>query len=538
MPPRLRHAARPRTRVPDALPPHLALDRTSGEAMHRQLYAAFRTAILDGAFAPGERLPSTRTLAGDLGVSRTTILQAFDRLVAEGYATARAGAGTRVAPALPRLGPRGARRRAGAPGVGAAPVGAAVVAPGLPPGADRPLRLSRAAAALVDEIGDWGVGYRAVPFAPGLPALDEFPVALWARLVARGWRRHGAALLGFTDARGYPPLREAIARYAVTARGVRCTPDQVVVVNGAQHGVDLLARVLLDPGDAAWVEHPGYRPVRAALRAAGAQLVRVPVDAEGIDVRAGERLAPRARLAFVTPSYQAPLGVALSLERRLTLLDWAARADAWVLEDDYNGEYRYDAPPLPSVQGLDRAGRVIYIGSFSKTLAPGLRVGYLVVPPALVDVLARARRAGDLHTPVPEQAALADFLADGHFARHVRRMRTLYQRRQHELLALAPALTHGLLELHAAPAGMRLLGLLPDGVDAVAVMRAAAARGVFVTPLSASAPHALTGGRGGLLLGYAAFPRDATHAALVTLGDVLRDEVTRARRAPAGRTAA
>jgi GntR family transcriptional regulator/MocR family aminotransferase len=366
----------------------------------------------------------------------------------------------------------------------------------------------------------------------GLPALDEFPVALWARLTARRWRRDGAALLGYTDARGYPPLREAIARYAVTARGVRCTPDQVVVVNGAQHGVDLLARVLLDPGDAAWVEDPGWWPVRAAVRAVGARPVRVPVDAGGLVVAEGERRAPDARLAFVTPSYQAPLGAVLSLERRLALLAWAGRAGAWVLEDDYNGEYRYDAPPLPAVQGLDRAvhgdaGRVVYVGSLSKTLAPGLRLGYLIVPPALVEPLRQARGASDLHTAVPEQAVLADFLAEGHFARHVRRTRALYRRRQACLLALAPRLTHGLLELRPTGAGMQVLGLLPDGVDAAAVARAAAARGVVVTPLAAAAPgaapHEATGGRGGLLLGFAAFGPEATRAALETLGRVLRE---------------
>ncbi len=230
-----------------------------------------------------------------------------------------------------------------------------------------------------------------------------------------------------------------------------------------------MTRVLLDPGDTAWVEEPGYRPVRASLRAAGAQIVRVPVDEHGLDVHEGERRAPHARVAFVTPSYQAPLGVALSLERRLALLDWAARADAWVLEDDYNGEYRYDTDPIPAVHALDRAGRVIYIGSFSKTVAPGLRVGFLVLPPSLVEAVTRARLASDMHTPVPEQAVLAEFLSGGHFARHIRRTRDLYRQRQMDLLELAPEMTNGLLEVRPAPAGMRLLGLLPRGVDARAV---------------------------------------------------------------------
>ena len=313
----------PHRRVADTLPFHLTLRRDSREAMHRQLYVALRNAVLDGAFAPSSRLPSTRALADDLGVSRATVLQAFDRLVSEGYAIAGSTGGTRVADVVPRP------RRVSTSDAAAA---------------DRPSRqpprLSRIARAYFDEFRSARRGHRPAPFTLGIPALDEFPTAVWARLTARRWRTHATEMLGYTDVRGYPPLRQAIAQYVRTARGVDCTADQVVVVNGAQHGVDLMARLLLDPGDAVWVEEPGYRPVRAALRATGAHLVRVPVDAQGIDVREGERRAPHARLAFVTPSYQAPLGVALSLERRLALLDWAVRADAWVLEDDYNGEFR------------------------------------------------------------------------------------------------------------------------------------------------------------------------------------------------------
>jgi GntR family transcriptional regulator / MocR family aminotransferase len=500
-----------RARVADALTPHLALQREGGEAMHRQLYSTFRSAILDGGFAPGTRLPSTRALADDLGVSRTTVLQAFERLVSEGYATARSGAGTRVAMSLNTTAHRRSAIRVEGRGTRAP---------------EREPRLSRASHAMIDEFKSPRPPHRMVPFALGYPAIDEFPVALWARLIGRLWRTRASEMLSFTDIRGYPPLREAIAHYVMTARGVRCTAEQVIVVNGAQHGIDLMARVLLDPGDAAWVEEPGYRPVRAALRAAGAQIVRVPVDEHGIDVREGERRAPHARLAFVTPSYQAPLGVTLSLERRLALLDWAARADAWVLEDDYNGEYRYDTDPIPAVHALDRAGRVIYIGTFSKTVAPGLRVGYLVLPPSLLDAATRARLASDLHTPVPEQAVFAEFLAGGHFARHIRRTRDLYRQRQKNLLELAPEMTGGLLDVRPAPAGMRLLGLLPRGVDASAVSWAAAERGVLVTPLSRSAPASMMDGREGLLLGYAAYDREASREALRVLAQVIREHST------------
>jgi len=503
-----------RARVADAFTPHLALQRDGGEAMHRQLYSTFRTAILDGVFAPGTRLPSTRALADDLGVSRTTVLQAFERLVSEGYATARSGAGTRVATTLSASAHRRSSIRVERSGSRAP---------------DRPPRLSRSMTAVLDEFKNPRPAFRMVPFALGVPAIDEFPVALWSRLIGRLWRTRASEMLGFTDVRGYPPLREAIAQYVMTARGVRCSAEQVLVVNGAQHGIDLMARILLDPGDTVWVEDPGWRPMRATLRAAGAQLVRVPVDEQGIDVYEGERRAPNARLALVTPSYQAPLGAALTLERRLALLDWAARADAWVLEDDYNGEYRYDTDPIPAVQALDRAGRVIYVGSFSKTIAPGLRVGYLVLPPSLVEVARLARLASDMHTSVAEQAVLAEFLAGGHFARHIRRTRELYRQRQTDMLALAAELAPGLLDMRAAPAGMRLLGLLPRGVDARAVSWTAAERGVQVTPLSRSAPASITDGREGLLLGYSAYGHDATEAALKVLAGVLREHVAKTR---------
>ncbi|MEP7087751.1 MAG: PLP-dependent aminotransferase family protein [Gemmatimonadota bacterium] len=504
-----------RARVADALTPHLALQRGGGEAMHRQLYSTFRSAILDGAFAPGTRLPSTRALADDLGVSRTTVLQAFERLVSEGYATAKSGAGTRVATTLNTSAQRRSAIRVEGRGLRAP---------------ERPPRLSKGMRAVLDEFRKPHPPTTMAPFALGLPAIDDFPIQLWSRLVARMWRTKPRDMLGFGDFRGYLPFREAVAQYVMTARGVRCSAEQIVVVNGALHGVSLMSRILLDPGEQAWVENPGWRPVRAAIRATGAQIVRVPVDEYGLDVQEGERRAPQARLAFVTPSYQAPLGVALTLERRLALLDWAARADAWILEDDYNGEYRYDTDPIPAVHSLDRAGRVIYIGSFSKTLAPGLRVGYLVLPPSLVEPVMKARLASDLYTTNGEQAVLAEFIAGGHFARHIRRTRDLYRERQKDLLELVPEIMSDLLDIRPAPAGMRLLGLLPRGADSRAIGWAAAERGLVVTPLSRSAPASMTEGREGLLLGYGAFDREATAAALRVLAEVIRANLGRAKK--------
>ena len=422
----------------------LGLERASSVPLYRQLYDALRDAILSGRLRPGSRLPSTRALADDLGASRNTVLAAFGQLLAEGYLEGRVGAGTTVARTLPETLLR------------ARPEVEGTKQPGRRP------RLSRRGAQLLGTRG--GVANAAIaaqPFRPGLPGLDAFPFDLWTRLVARRWRRVPRQLLDYGDPAGYAPLREAIAAYLGEARAVRCEASQVIVVTGAQQAVDLAARVLLDPGDTAWVEDPGYQGARGALIAAGIRLAPVPVDAEGLDVRRGARSAPGARLVYVTPSHQYPLGVTMSLNRRLALLEWASASGAWILEDDYDSEYRYAGRPLAALQGLDTAGRVIYAGTFSKVLFPALRLGYLVVPPELVDAFVAARALADRHSPSVTQAALADFIDGGHFARHVRRTRALYAERQAALVHAARRTLGGLLEVAPAEAGMHLMGWLP-----------------------------------------------------------------------------
>jgi GntR family transcriptional regulator/MocR family aminotransferase len=469
----------------------LGLDRGAALPLQRQLYDGVRQAILAGRLRPGARLPSTRALAADLGASRNTVLAAFEQLGAEGYLEGRVGSGTAVARALPES-LLEARPEAGGAG--------------RPPG--RRPRLSRRG----ERLAGTGLALTRAPAAPrpfrtGLPALDAFPLDTWARLVARRWRRAPRQLLDYGDPAGYLPLREAIAAYLRASRAVRCEAGQVIVVTGSQQAVDLAARVLADAGDTAWIEEPGYPGARGALAASGLALAPVPVDAEGLDVRAGARRAPRARLVYVTPSHQYPLGVTMSLQRRLALLDWAGRTGAWVLEDDYDSEYRYAGRPLAALQGLDGAGRVIYVGTFSKVLFPGLRLGYVVVPPALVEAFTAARALADRHPPGVTQAALADFLDGGHFARHLRRTRALYAERQTALVEAARRHLGGLLRVSPAEAGMHVVGWLPDGVDDRAAARAALAAEVEVAPLSA---YRLRGpGAGGLVLGYAAFgPRE------------------------------
>ncbi len=501
------------TRAPTTIPmTGIALDRRAASPLSRQLYERLRTAILLGQLGAGFRLPSTRLLAKELGVSRNTVLLAYDQLLAEGYVEGRIGSGTRVARNLPESFLQ-------APAIPSVP-GASPPAPA--PAPVTPSRRGAAMAAAPAMPGAAGVpaGGAPRPFQPGLPALDALPTELWAQLLTRRARRSLPDLLAYQDSPGYRPLREAIAAYLGASRGVRCTAAQVLVVAGGQGGLDLAARVLLDPGDAAWVEDPGYLRARGALLAAGARLVPVPIDGQGLDVAAGQERAPDARLAYVTPSHQFPLGPAMGLARRLALLEWAARTGAWIVEDDYDGEFRYAGRPLPALQGLRPDGRVVYVGTFSKVLFPALRLGYLVVPPALVAPFVAARRFVDGHPPALEQAALADFVAEGHFARHLRRMRALYAGR---VAALAAAARHdlaGLLDLRPTPSGMHLVGWLPPGVDDRAAARQAAAHDVVTVPVSSFAIEPLD--RGGLLLGFAAVDEPAIRDGVHRLATALR----------------
>jgi GntR family transcriptional regulator/MocR family aminotransferase len=492
----------PRPGPPAAL--LLPLDPRAAEPLYRQLYGSLRAAILGGRLSAGGALPSTRLLAGELGVSRNTVLLAFDQLRAEGYLEGTPRSGTRVAQALPRRRPP----PAGSNG------------PALRPRARMSQELSARGRAILETPLPWLASGGTVPrpFRAGVPALEEFPCALWARLAAKRWRRPPG--LGYGDVSGFGPLREAIAQYVRAGRGARCTADQVIVVNGSQQGVDLAARVLLDPGDTVWMEDPGYAGARTALLAAGARLEPVPVDGEGLVVEAGRARAPRARMAYVSPSHQFPLGVTMSAARRLALLRWAAQAGAWLVEDDYDSEFRYDARPLACLQGMDEAGRVVYVGTFSKTLVPAIRLGYLIVPDSLIDAFRAARAAADRHSPTVDQAVLADFLAEGHFARHVRRMRRLYGERQDALIHAIRDRLAGRLEAEPSAAGMHLVAWLAEGMGDEEASARAARAGVEASPLSRYATRRPP--RGGLLLGWAGFPPAAILQAADRLARALR----------------
>ena len=460
----------------------LAIDTVSEDTYTKQIYDQIRRLVLGGGISPGSRLPSSRDLARQLGISRNTVLAAYDQLTAEAYLEGRVGSGTFVVRNLPDAFLRAQLR---------SPQGREVAG-------ERANRQSGISAAMAIAPKTQPRNLRA--FRTGLPDADAFPFQLWSRLVSRRYRDRAPELFDYQDPAGYGPLREEIAQYLSSARGLRCTPEQIIVVGGSQQALDLAMRLLVGPGDVACVEDPGYAGTLAAVNGSTARVVPVPIDDEGFDVATARHRAPDARLIAVTPSRQYPLGVTMSLVRRLELLEWASQTNAWILEDDYDSEYRYEGLPLAALQGLDNEGRVIYMGTFSRLMFPSLRLGYAVVPPDLIDSFRSARAVSDRGSSWVEQSAMAEFISEGQFARHVRRMRVLYAKRQAKLVAEAESQLGGLLDVSPEPAGMHLVGWLPEGRDDVSASEAVARLGVEAEPLSALSVEATR--RGGLMLGY------------------------------------
>lgn len=489
-------------------------DKKSSLPLHRQIYEALRRAILKGDYRARAKLPSTRSLAAQLGVSRMTVVVAYDQLFAEGYLEGKSGAGTFVAAELPEELLQTSQNRARlSPKESAAP--------------PRKLNISRHGKWLAEtrypDVLRVERTTKFLPFQHGLPAVDEFPFEIWSRIAQKWHRNPPHELLGYGEPAGYRPLREVIAAYLKSARGVNCDFNQVIITSGAQHALTLAAKVFLEPNDAAWIEEPCYLGAKATLLSAGAKLVPVPVDADGFDVQAAIGANKNAKIVYVTPSHQYPLGVTMSLSRRLSLIEWARLNDAWIIEDDYNSEYRYAGRPLASLQGLDRDGRVLYIGTFSKTIFPSIRIGCLVVPPDLAGVFAVARSLGDLHSPLIDQAILAEFITEGHFARHIRRMRKLYETRQSALVEQARKHLAGVLELQKADAGMHLVGWLPDEINAETVTQKAAAENLKVSPIAAYSfsPNPPNG----LILGYTSFTEKQIKTGVKKLAQILKKEI-------------
>jgi GntR family transcriptional regulator / MocR family aminotransferase len=499
----------------------VSLDTGSRQPLHRQVYEQIRGAILAGRLPRGGRLPSTRDLARQLAVARNTVSRAYDDLLSEGYLVGQVGSGTYVSRALPDQPLRSEMAGDAPPGRG-------------------PTELSIwAQRALAAEIAEEGPRL-SFDFRPGMPDWQAFPHRLWGRLVSRALRRLHAGLARSGDPAGYPPLRQAISEHLAVSRAVRCDANRVVIVNGAQQAVDLIGRLFVNPGDVVAVEEPGYHHARHVLAGYGAHVRPVPVDEEGIDV---QRLAEsaegqRVRLAYLTPSHQFPTGATLSLGRRLTLLDWARSTGALIVEDDYDSEFRYAGRPVESLQGLDRAGQVIYVGTFARALFPPLRIGYVVLPADLVQPFVETKWLADRQTGILEQLALADFLQEGHFERHLRRMRRLCGRRRDVLLAAVSRHLGTWGEATGVAAGLhvmlRLRGLAdtPDLEDTI--VEAAASRGVAVYP--ARQCYAADQTEPAVLLGFGAIQPEQIEPGIERLARALADiDGARATRSDLGR---
>jgi len=467
-----------------------------GGPLFRQVYAGLRKAILAGAFKSGERLPSTRELAQQLGVSRTVILLAYDQLLAEGFATGRVGSGTYVSAAVEPAKPASSESVAKV----------------------RLARFGKEAAAAWSKMNVPSRRLPALPydFAYGRSDLETFPFAMWRRLLLKCARKVSVAELDYGHAGGNTSLREAICAHLRRSRAVNCDPSQVIVVNGSQQALDLVARVLLQPGDKVALEDPGYQGTTAILRAAGVALAPVQVDEHGLDPG---RLPSGARVVFVTPSHQFPTGAILPLARRVALLKWAARRDAVIVEDDYDGEFRYEGQALESLQGLDRDSRVIYVGTFSRTIFSALRIGYLVVPESLVPAFSAGKWLCDRHTPSLEQTTLAEFISSGMYERYLRRVRRRNASRREVLLEAVNRYLRDRVRISGAAAGAHVVMWPAGRVSEEALIAAAAARGVGIYPIS---PYYLRPpGSTGVLLGYSRLTENGVQEGIRRLARVL-----------------
>jgi GntR family transcriptional regulator/MocR family aminotransferase len=473
--------------------------------LYSQLYRQLRSHIVSGILAPGARLPSARVLAVDLAVSRNTVEAALEQLVAEGFVTRRVGAGTTVAASLADIAPFANATKAKRDKRAERPT--PIAAPFL---SARGRAIATLGRIEIESDGDPGVC---------APDINVFPERAWHRVMARLAREGGTSLLSSIHPEGLPQLRQQIAAYASLARGLRCSADQVLIVNSTQQAIDLTARVLLDPGDMACVEDPGYPSARAALVAAGLTISPVAVDAQGLDVR---RLpsTPSRRLVYTTPSHQFPTGVTLSLRRRLQLLDWANRTGGWLLEDDYDSEFRYDGRPLAALHALDTHDRVVYVATCNKLLFPGLRLAYLILPPALVDAFAAARRLTDGHSSPLAQVTLAEFMATGQFAAHVRQARHLYATKRDLLIRTIAELWGSAVRLGPTSAGLHVVAYLPAGTDDGALARASEGQGMSVRALST---YAVGPARPpGLILSFGAASPGGIRASVAALARAIR----------------
>ncbi|PUA17887.1 PLP-dependent aminotransferase family protein [Glaciimonas sp. PCH181] len=468
--------------------------------LNRQIYQLIREAILTHLLPSGLQLPSSRDLARELALSRNTVTYAYEQLIAEGYLETRSGAGTFVADTTPDL----------------LPAGRLIASPLTD--ASEQSELSALGAQLIQQAGasdlQWGA------FMPGVPDITLFPNKIWSRLQNKHWRRAQPELLTYGNAGGYMPLREAVAEYLRIARSVNCNANQVIITTGVHQSLDIVVKLLGEHGDRAWVEDPCYWGTRSVLNSLGVKAVPIPVDAEGMCMQLADLPQP-PRFICTTPSHQYPLGMVMSLSRRRTLLEYAASRKVWIIEDDYDSEFRYDSRPLAALQGMDTHNRVLYMGTFSKTMFPSMRIGFMVVPEALATAFATGVSELYRGTQVFIQAIMADFMTEGHFAAHIRRMRILYAERLQLLQAAIRDHFGDRITLSGGEAGLHLALGLPQHSDDVAISQAALAIGIAVRPLSRYYMDA-DNARNGLLLGYACVPNDQIRPAFDKLAVIIK----------------
>ena len=484
----------------------IRLDRTAREPLHQQLYRQIRDELASGNFSGNFfRLPSSRELAADLGISRLTVRLAFSKLHAEGYLRFRIGSGTFIADPLPETFLSARKPKTGRQ-------------------IHRPPRISERVRSIPDErtrkefdLGAPNVG-PGISLVPGIPAVDEFPIDIWERLRAQVLAKKGTHLLRHASNRGDADLRKAIAAYLCDFRGARCHPDQIVIVGGRQHAILISTMALLNPGEPAWIEDPGFHQARRVFTFAGAKVIPKPLDHEGIVITRSSQ-KPLPRVIYITPSHQFPLGMTMSFERRTALLDFAGVHDAFIFEDDFDAEFRFAGPPRPSLQGLDNSGHVIYSGTMSKILYPSLRLGYIVAPEQLVDSLVKVRSTMDQHSPAIDQATLARFITEGFFLSHVRRMRKLYSERRDFFIDEFNKLLGDRFILQIPEAGLNFVAWLKREEDFPIIRRVTLEIGVKPSPLSFFCIQAKL--KPAFIFGFAAWTPTQIRESLIRLASAL-----------------
>ncbi len=480
------------------------LDSSSDTPMYKQLYTLIREAILSGRFKGGQKLPGTRTFSSELKISRNTVVQAFEQLMIEGYISGRIGAGTYITKEIPDKFLSGRKTQPA-----------------------QKIKSRQTQFKIDKSLGSFDLLLRnisedkIVPFQNGLPSLEDFPFNTWLKIINKNGMYLPQLQFGYKKSTGYEPLKEAIANYLQSYRAVNCSPEQIIIINGSQQGLDLISRVLLKEQNNVLLEDPCYFGTRASVLTASSRIFPVPVDDEGISVEYAEKHYRKPDFIYTTPSHQFPLGSTMSISRRLHLLEYANKNDAWIIEDDYDSEFRYTGSPLPSLQGMDKFGRVIYIGTFSKVLFPGLRLGYLVLPSLeMVNPFAVAKSIIDRQSPILEQLVLTKFIDEGHFTKHIRKMRMLYKERQEFLVNELQSELGSILDVKPSGAGMHIVAFLPERFNDKKVSQLAKENDLIVYPLS---EYVLKFKRKpGLVMGYTAFNQDKLKAGVRVLKKILK----------------